>query len=172
MMKKYAFWFVVLLAPSVFAGCVVSDFFLGKDNESLRVELDANEDGIVTKDEVIESGYDANLDGILDEAEVAEATKPNAVTDMVLALLAALNIPGIPIGLSALQSARKKKRHILALIRGIDDAVDKISADGKLTKDDLYTALDDAKKLVPNAKELEDVVEAVKVAYREEKGKA
>jgi len=164
-MKKAKLWILALLLSVAAVGCSakdVSDAVLGKDQATLDKELDTNGDGIITREEILASGHDENQDGNLDAAEVAKATAPNTFVQIGMGILAGF----FPVAGVAYTRIKRDRRHIRAIVGGIEDMVGSATDTDGFTKADLYAALAKSAALRTDAVKLGRLVKDVKTELR------
>lgn len=83
-----------------------------------RVDKDA--DGKVSADELAMSGLDANKDGILQASEIdagKQETEGSGLPGLILGILTTLGVPGA----YAAKTILDQKRHVRALVAGIEE---------------------------------------------------
>jgi hypothetical protein len=136
-MEKCLRIYIIAMMAIFLCSCGAIDFVLGKDKETVIREIDTNKDGKLSKREIVASEYDLNRDGVLSAEELAGAMAPNPMTDGLLAILSALNVPLIGAATYGLKQARKNREHITGLIAAGEVIKDKITNEEVLTRDGL-----------------------------------
>jgi len=138
-------------------------WLIGKTPEQITKEIDVNQDGEITPDEVKASPHDLNKDGELSDKEMEVAMAPHAAGDGLLAILSAFNIP-LAIGLKkAISVARVHKENTYQLIDDIQGIKDLTLSGDLFTKEKITKLIVDGKAGYRNAEHLTTMV----VNYKE-----
>lgn len=136
----------------------------GRDQAELMKELDLNGDGVITREEIKQSVWDKNKDGELDEGEVAAATEPNALVQLAVGAVSAF----FPMAGVLYTRAQRDRKHIRAIVGGVEDIVKLKGDDGKFSKEDLYEAIRLSSKKRTDAVALSKLVSDIKAEIRAE----
>lgn len=138
--------YIILWLSFCIGGCALTDFLLGRDSGTILKELDLNNDGKVTKDEVRQSKYDLDKDGFLSREEMKAAMAPNETTDGLLALMTMLNVPFAGVATYSLKQARKHRDHVKGLIVAGEQLKDIVSSGRSLNRLMIKNIYQDAKE--------------------------
>jgi len=128
--------FLIIYIIGFTTSCAAWTWWTGPTKEQITEEIDANKDGIVSKEEIKSSKYDINKDGELSQDELIKAMKGNSTPEDIASVLAALNIPFAGGLALALRKVKEYKKHLNSVAGGIEDLVH-TGKDG-FTKEELY----------------------------------
>lgn len=131
-MKKFLIAYVLLLVAAVSWGCAkdsaagrFSEWLLGhhETRQEVIARVDKDHDGKISADELAMSGLDTNKNGVLEPSELdagKQDTEGSGLPGMILTALTILGIPGAGLAKTALD----QRKHIRALVAGIEDIKD------------------------------------------------